>query len=209
MKTYLFSISSHKDAISINSLSINFFKPNINFDDYDYLIITSKQASEALRQYDKSKFLTKKALCISKQSAISYEKLGGCVLDIGSGYGDTLVDKIKHFPKTTKWLYLRARIVASEFVKVCNDDGYDIDEIVVYESDCSNEILECEVENNSCLIFTSPSSVKCFLKTHTIDKTHKVIVIGKTTAKALPKGIEYIISDETTVESCIKLSYKC
>jgi len=204
MKTYLFSISKHKDAISINSLSINFFKPMINFDDYDYLIITSKQASKALKQYDKDNFLTKKALCISKQSAISYEKLGGCVLDIGSGYGDTLIDKIRCFPKTTKWLYLRAKVVASEFVKVCNDDGYNIDEVVVYESDCSKDILECKVEDNSCLIFTSPSSVKCFLKTHTINDTHKVIVIGKTTAKALPHKINYTISKETTIESCIK-----
>ena len=204
MKTYLFSISKHKDAISINSLSINFFKPMINFDDYDYLIITSKQASKALKQYDKDNFLTKKALCISKQSAISYEKLGGCVLDIGSGYGDTLIDKIRCFPKTTKRLYLRAKVVASDFVKVCNDDGYDIDEVVVYESDCSKDILECKVEDNSCLIFTSPSSVKCFLKTHTINDTHKVIVIGKTTAKALPHKINYTISKETTIESCIK-----
>ena len=204
MKTYLFSISSHRDAININSLSINLFKPKINFDDYNYLIITSKQASKVLEQYDKNNYISKKALCVSKQSALSYEKLGGDILDIGAGYGDNLVDKIKQFPKTTSWLYLRAKVVASDFVAICNADGYNIDEIIVYESDCSQDILECEVEDDANLIFTSPSSVKCFLKNKTIKPTHKVIVIGKTTAKALPKGINFIISDETTIKSCME-----
>jgi len=204
MKTYLFSISSHKDAISINSLSINLFKPKINFDDYDYLIITSKQASKVLEQYDKNSYISKKALCVSKQSALSYEKLGGDILDIGAGYGDNLVDKIKQFPKTTSWLYLRAKVVASDFVSICNKDGYNIDEIIVYESDCSQDILECEVEDDANLIFTSPSSVKCFLKNHKLKQTHKIIVIGKTTAKALPNGVNFIISDETTIKSCME-----
>jgi len=205
MKTYLFSISSHKEVISINSLDINFFKPDIDFSRYDYLVITSKQASKALAMYSKDDFLDKKALCISKQSAISYEELGGVVLDVGLGYGDKLVDKIKSYPKTIKWLYLRAKVVASNFVEVCKSDGYSIDEVIVYESRCSDDILHCSIEDNSCLIFTSPSSVKCFLENHTINNTHKVIVIGKTTAKVLPKNIDYIISKETTINSCIKM----
>ena len=205
MKTYLFSISSHKDAISVNSLSINLFKPKINFNDYDYLIITSKQASKVLEQYDKDSYISKKALCVSKQSALSYEKLGGDILDIGAGYGDNLVDKIKQFPKTTSWLYLRAKIIASDFIAICNADGYNIDEIIVYESDCSQDILECEVEDDASLIFTSPSSVKCFLKNHTLKQTHKIIVIGKTTAKALPIGLDYVVSKDTTIDSCISI----
>ena len=203
-KIYLFSISKHPDAISINSLSIKLLKPQIDFLKYDYLIITSKQASKVLAQYDKNNYISKKALCVSKQSALSYEKLGGDILDIGAGYGDNLVDKIKQFPKTTSWLYLRAKVVASNFVAVCNADGYNIYEIIVYESDCSRDILECKVEDDANLIFTSPSSVKCFLKNKTIKPTHKVIVIGKTTAKALPNGVNFIISDETTIKSCME-----
>jgi len=203
MNIYLFSISSHQKAKSINSLSIKFLKPTIDFSKYDYLIITSKQTSQALKQYEKDSYITKPALCVSKQSAISYENLGGDILKIGGGYGDNLVDIIKSYPKEKKWLYLRAKVVASDFVNICQNNGYHIDETIVYESDCSKEILECRVEDDSILIFTSPSSVKCFLKNHTIKQTHKVIVIGKTTAKSLPKNLNYIISEETTIESCI------
>jgi len=203
---YLFSISKHPNATSVNSLAIKFLKPSIDFSKYDYLIVTSKQTSESLKQYETQSYINKPALCVSVQSAASYESLGGGILDIGGGYGDNLVDKIKSYPKDTKWLYLRAKIVASNFVEVCKNDGFNIDEEVVYESDCSQEILDVEVEDESILIFTSPSSLNCFLKTHEINKKSKVVVIGKTTAKAVPKNIEYVLSSETTIESCMEIA---
>ncbi|MDO8453003.1 MAG: uroporphyrinogen-III synthase [Sulfurimonas sp.] len=205
-KIYLFSISSHPKAISINSLDIKFLKPKIDFSKYDYLIITSKQASEALKQYDKNEYLDMPALCVSVQSALSYEDIGGKILDIGGGYGDNLVNKIKTFPKETKWLYLRAKEVASNFVSTCADEGYLIEETIVYESQCSKAIGHVRVEEDAVLIFTSPSSVTCFLKNHVLSSSNKIIVIGKTTASALPKGIDCIISAETSIESCINLS---
>jgi len=203
---YLFSISSHPNAVQVNSLKITFLKPNIDFWKYDYLIITSKQASKALQQYDKNDYIDKPALCVSTQSAKSYEALGGKVLEIGGGYGDNLIQHIKKYPKETKWLYLRAKVVASDFVSLCNTEGYHIDEVIIYESDCSKEILEVEIEDDARLIFTSPSSLNCFLKTHTLSQNNKIIVIGKTTAKAVPAGYEYHICEKTTIESCIQLA---
>jgi len=203
---YLFSISSNPHAISVNSLDITFLKPKIDFSKYDYLIITSKQTSEVLKQYDKNDYIHMPSLCVSVASAKSYEKLGGKVLDIGGGYGDNLIEKIKSYPKTAKWLYLRAKVVASDFVSTCQMDGYNIDETVVYESGCSKAIWHAQVQKDAVLIFTSPSSVKCFLKNHTINQKAKVIVIGKTTAKALPQDIKYIISPKTTIDSCIKIA---
>lgn len=203
---YLFSTTSHEDAISINSLDIHFLKPQIDFEKCDYLIITSKQACEALKQYEKSQYIEKKALCVSTQSALAYESLGGQVLAVGEGYGDNLVEKLHAYAKDTKWLYLRAKVVASDFASTCRDEGYEIDEALVYESVCSNDIKNFCLEEDSILIFTSPSSVKCFLQTHTIDEGQQVIVIGKTTAKALPKNSRYIVSQETTIQSCIKIA---
>jgi len=204
---YLFSISSHPNAVSINSLAITFFKPQIDFSKYDYLIITSKQACKALQQYETELYIDKPALCVSVASAKSYENIGGKVLDIGAGYGDNLVAKIKEHSKTVKWLYLRAKIVASDFVTLCKKDGYLIDEVIVYESDCSKDILKVKVHDNATLIFTSPSSLNCYLKTHDLSNNNKIIVIGKTTAKALPKNVKYHISENTTIESCMELAY--
>jgi uroporphyrinogen-III synthase len=202
-KTYLFSLSQHPKTININSLEMSYFKPTKNLDDYDYLIVTSKQISDILEHFKITPI--KPALCISIKTAQAYENIGGEVLTIGKGYGDTLVETIQSYPKETKWLYLRAKEVASNFAQECRDNGYCIEEEIVYESFCSQEILSTKVEEDATLIFTSPSSVKCFLKNNCFSKQHQVIVIGKTTAKMIPLQISCKISEKTTINSCIEL----
>ena len=159
-----------------------------------------------MQQYYKNDYINKPALCVSKQSAKSFEDLGGQVLDVGKGYGDNLGALIRSYPKETKWLYLRAKVVASDFVVTCKREGYSLDEKIVYESKCSEVISKTNVEDDAILIFTSPSSVKCFLKNHKLLQSHKIIVIGKTTAKAIPKNCTYILSNETTIESCMQIA---
>ncbi len=201
---YLFSISSHPDAVSISSLDISFFQPSIDFSKYDYFILTSKQAVKALQQYQKEEYIDKQALCISAQTAKSYEELGGKILEVGTGYGDDLKNIIRKYPKKRRWLYLRAETIASDFVKVLEKEKYKIYESIVYKSECSKAIQNVQVQKNAILIFTSPSSIKCFLKRHTIYNNQEVIVIGKTTGKALPKQIKYKIAKEKTIQSCFK-----
>lgn len=204
---YLFSLSSHPDAISVKSLDVSFFKPTIDFSLYDYLIITSKQTVKALKQYDSNEYLSKKALAVSQKSAQEFQNIGGQILDLGEGYGSKLTKKIKAYPKNTKWLYLRAKVVASNFVQECREDDYTIAEVILYESSCSQEIQDVHTPKDATLIFTSPSSVECYLKNHTISKENRVIVIGSTTALKLPKEVKCTISHQTSIQSCIDLVY--
>lgn len=205
MKPYLFSTSSHPDTIHINPLEISFLKPSIQFSQYDYLILTSKQAVKALSQYNYNDYNTKQALCISKATAQSFKEAKGDILEVGSGYGDNLSGIISSYPKDTKWLYLRAKEVASDFAEARRDCGYCIDESIVYKSSCSLNIRTIKIIQKAILIFTSPSSVKCFLKYHKLNEDYKVIVIGKTTAKALPTDIKPIVATEPSIESCLKI----
>ena len=203
---YLFATSKSPHARSVKSLEVRFLKPTIDFSKYDYLIITSKQTVKALEQYEREDFINIPALCVSVKTATSYENFGGKILAIGDGYGDNLVKNIKDFAKDTKWLYLRAELIASDFVQRSQDDGYDIGEEILYVSECSKEILDVRVNDDSTLIFTSPSSIECFLKNNTIHPDAKIVVIGKTTASSLPKDVEYQISEKTSIDSCIELA---
>ncbi|MCK9472269.1 uroporphyrinogen-III synthase [Sulfurimonas sp.] len=207
-KIYLFATSKSKHAINVKSLDVRYLKPDIDFSKYDYLIITSKQTLKALKEYDRSQFIDIPALCVSIKTANAYREFGGKILDVGNGYGDNLVKNIEEFSKETKWLYLRAELIASSFVNKCREDGYKIDEKILYISECSKEILDIRVSDDSTLIFTSPSSIECFLKNNTIHPDAKVVVIGTTTANLLPKGIEYAISQNTSIDSCIELALK-
>ncbi len=204
---YLFATSKHPAAISAKSLKVRLLKPQIDFSKYDYLIITSKQTVKALEQYEREEFINIPALCVSAKTATSYENFGGKILEIGDGYGDNLVKNITPQSKDKTWLYLRAELIASDFVQRCKNDGYDIDEEILYVSECASEGMEVEVKENAILIFTSPSSIECFLKTHIIGLDAKVVVLGKTTAASLPKGIEYKISQKTSIESCMEMAF--
>jgi len=198
---YLFSATSHPDATHINSLDFNFFTPSINFSNYDYLVLTSKKAVDALQNYDKKDYINIPALCISNFTKEYYEKFGGKVLSVGGGIGSDLQQIIDTYPKDKKWLYLRAKEIAGA--------GLTVDEVIVYESCCSEEILNFKLEDKkSILIFTSPSSVECFLKNNSFDTQQEIIVIGATTAKSLPVGINYKISDKTSISSCIEIAKK-
>ena len=204
---YLFSISSHPDAISINSLDITLLKPTINFGEYDYLIATSKQVSVALQQYSKE-YKNKKVLAISSATAESLKKIGCDILEVGSGYGDNLGALIEKYPINTKWLYLRAQKVASNFVQERVEKGFLIDEAVVYESRCSKQIEKLTLAIDATLIFTSPSSVNCFMQTNTLLKTYNIIVIGESTKKALPRRTHCSISKSMSIDACVELAKK-
>lgn len=205
---YLFATSKSSHTTNIKSLEVRFLKPAIDFSKYNYLIITSKQTVKALEQYDKKDFINIPALCVSAKTAAEYKNFGGKILAIGDGYGDNLLKNIKEFSKDTKWLYLRAQLIASDFVQRSQDEGYEIDEAIVYVSECSKEILHVRVNDDSTLIFTSPSSIECFLKNNIINPNAKIVVIGKTTANSLPVGIKYVISEKTSIESCIELALR-
>ena len=204
---YLFSISSHSDTVNINSLDITVLKPTINFLEYDYLIATSKQVSVALQQYS-AEYKKRKILAISNATAESLKKIGCNILEVGSGYGDNLSSLIDKYPKNTKWLYLRAKKVASNFVQEQVKKGFLIDEVIVYESKCSKAIEKLPLAIDATLIFTSPSSVKCFMQTNTLLKTHNIIVIGESTKKALPFSIHCNVSKSMSIDACVELAKK-
>ncbi len=196
---YLFSATPNPDVIHINSLDFKFFQPDIDFSKYDFLILTSKKAVDALSFYDKKDYINIPALCISEFTKNYYESVGGKVIGVGGGIGSDLLPIIKSYAKDKKWLYLRAKEIAG--------DGFNVDEVIVYESECSSEILNFRLNDEECtLIFTSPSSVRCFLKNNTITSKNKIIVIGKTTANSLPAYVKYTMPKINSIKECLKLA---
>ena len=103
-----------------------------------------------------------------------------------------------------KVLYIKASKTVSNIVDILKENSIDIEELISYKTSClkSKKILE----NNSVFIFTAPSSVECFFKNYKWNDSYKAIVIGKTTANYLPKNINYIISEKTSIDECIKLA---
>ena len=106
--------------------------------------------------------------------------------------------------KNKKVLYVRGAKVVSKLSEILNNNKIQCEEIIVYESICKKFSEDTFLPKDSIIIFSSPSTIKCFLNTLSWDNSYTAISIGKTTAKYFPSYITPLISDTTSLESCVK-----
>ena len=207
MKIYLLSNykAVNKKVEHLPIFKIEFLYKNIDFSKYDGIIFTSKNAIYSINSFN---LQWKKLPCyaIAKKTATIIEKFGGIVEFIGEkSHGDDFAKELLEVIKGKKMIYLRAKKVVSNLITILNENGISCDEEIIYETKCI-EHKNKNLEKGSIIIFTSPSTIKCFFKNFDWDESFKAIVIGKTTAKFLPKNVNYQISSIQTIEACIDLA---
>ncbi|MFZ3052269.1 MAG: uroporphyrinogen-III synthase [Sulfuricurvum sp.] len=201
---YLISkTSSHQKmgVIHIPILSIHFLTPDIDFDLYDGIIVTSKQGALALNHYSVN-WEKLQVVCVGESTAEAMKQLGAVHIESAAGYGETIFNVLRQYKG--KWLYCRPKMIASSWPQRAREAGLIIDEVIIYETTCNEAMKQKELEDNGVLIFTSPSSIECFLQKYLFKPTHDIVVIGKTTQNALPLGIKSTLSETTSVESCVE-----
>jgi uroporphyrinogen-III synthase len=204
---FLFSKTPHSDVIHVPILDTLFSRPEIDFSRYDAIVITSKQAVSALEKISPG-WKALPVLSVSSKTSEKVESAGGKLLETGGAYGDSLADIIIKKYASYRWLYPRPRVVASDFAESVAKAGVKIDDVIVYESSCNQACQNIELPDDATLIFTSPSTVACFLELFAFKTSHKVVAIGKTTAKALPAKVKYCMPDEATVDAAVLLAQK-
>ncbi|MDP1785049.1 MAG: uroporphyrinogen-III synthase [Sulfuricurvum sp.] len=198
---YLISKTPYPGVIHVPLLTIHFFTPEINFDLYSGIIVTSKQAAEGLKQYAPD-WDRVSVICVGEETAHAIKKLGARYVEIADGYGMSILETLS--VHNGKWLYLRPKMIASQWPVEARELGISVDEVIIYETTCNEKMETMEIAPNGVLIFTSPSSIVCFCKRYKIVTTQKVIVIGKTTQNSLPHGIKSILSEKKSVVSCVE-----
>lgn len=204
---YLISKTPHPGVIHIPILKISFLQPDIDFTKYHGIILTSKQAVLALEHYSfEWERLT--CVCVSEGTADAARKAGAVTIETGDGYGTSLPKVLKAHSQNQRWLYLRPKVIASDWVETARQDGIHIDEAIVYETTCNDEAQGIWIEENAILVFTSPSSITCFCKSYSILSTHTVVAIGKTTRDTFANAKEVLISPQNSVASAVELAQK-
>lgn len=198
---YLISKTPYAGVIHIPILSIHYLHPLIDFTRYNGIIVTSKQAALALEHYTFD-WTRLKVICVGESTAQSMRELGAKQIDVADGYGMSIASILTK--ESGRWLYCRPKEIASAWPERVREEGVGIDEVILYETTCNDSLKIMEIEKEGVLIFTSPSAITCFLKHYDILPTHTVIAIGTTTQKALPSGVSSLLSEERSVESCVK-----
>ena len=198
---YLLSDKKVDGAISLPIFEVKYISSSIDFSKYDILIFTSKNAIYALDSFcDSWKDIP--CVAIAPKTANILKTYGANLIFTGtSGHGDDFANELLPIIKDKKVLYLRGSKVVSNLIEILQ-----CDDIVVYETVCKEFTTKPTIPPYSAIIFSAPSTIKCFLENFTWDKTYKAISIGKTTAKYFPNYITPIISPKTSLESCIEIA---
>lgn len=202
---YLFSKTPHADAIHVPIIKTFFLQPDIDFSRYDAIVLTSKQAVTALEKIS-PEWKSIPVLAVASKTADAVKEAGGRLIDIGDGYGDTLGQLIINNYASYRWLYPRPKVVASDFKAMVKQAGVELDDTIVYETLCNPACQNIALSDNAVLVFTSPSTIACFLEFYAFKASHKVVVIGKTTARALPEKVTFVMPDEPTVDASVSLA---
>ena len=201
MGIVLLSPTKKEGALSLPLIEFNFLSPNIEISEYDLLIFTSKTAVKGIDNIT-NQWKRLPSITVGEKTAKEVKKFGGLVSFIGNGYGDSIINEIlKH--KKKKLLFIRGKEVATNLKEITKKE-LPLNEIIVYETLCKKEGIK--LEDSSIIIFTSPSSVKCFFKNYKWKDSYKAVAIGKTTAKELPADIKVYIPTTPTFEHCIDLA---
>jgi len=202
---YLFSKTTHSDVIHVPILNTLFLQPKIDFNNYDAIVLTSKQAVTALEKIS-SEWKKIPALSIASKTEEMVRESGGLLLERGDGYGDSLDEIIVSKYATYRWLYPRPKVVASNFKERVKARGIAIDDVVVYETSCNDTCKDIHLPDDAILIFTSPFTIACFLEFYTFKSSYEIVAIGKTTAKALPDHVSYVMAERPNVDACVHLA---
>lgn len=201
-RIFLFSKTPYHDANvrHIPILDTLYLSASIDFSDYDYIIATSKEVFNALEKIGSWKTLP--VIAISEATAAYAKKLGAEVLDIADGYGEGLAALICNKYRDLKALHPHAKVIAFDINSALKKEAILVASFIVYETQCANQV-KIDLPYNAICIFSSPSAIKCFKNVYQLLDSYKIICIGETTAKALPRGSVYYLADVTTVKSAV------
>lgn len=203
-KIYILSDKKIKYAKNIPMIDIQYIPQSIDLEKYDALIFTSKNAIHALNSMDTT-WKKIPTYAIAPQSAKVIKSLGGNLAFTGKEkHGDEFAYEIREKLKEKKVLYVGGTKVVSNLLGILNKSGIDCDNVAVYKTVCKEYTKKINLPKRAIIIFSSPSTVECFLKNINWRNTFQAVSIGHTTAKYFPDYIEPHIAETTSLESCVK-----
>jgi uroporphyrinogen-III synthase len=203
---YLLSDKKIKGTFSLPMLDIEYLKSTIDFKSYDGIIFTSKNAIYSIDSFNPN-WKQIPSLAIAKQTANEIIKLDGTLEFTGiDGHGDNFAQEILANYKNKKLLYPRGDKVVSNLVTILNQNNIICDEKIIYKTVCKTYKNNQTFKPDTIFIFTSPSTIKCFLDNNSWQSSFTAICIGKTTASFFPDYIKPIVSKITSVQSCVDMA---
>jgi uroporphyrinogen-III synthase len=204
METYLLSPTPKSGVISLPMIAFETFEIELCFEGVDLLLFTSKQAVKSAELLNPA-WKNFPAIAIGSATAKMVRSLGGEVCyQAKKFYGEVLSEEIATRFKEKKLLYLRPQKVAFDAKASLQKRGVLVQEKILYKTLCCLYPKEQNPPQGSTIIFTSPSTIHCFLENFGWDCSYVAIVIGETTKRHLPNDAICKVAKEPTIEACLQ-----
>ena len=176
---------------------------SIDFGDADTLLFTSKKAVAFADAIDPA-WRTYDCLAVGEATAEAIEAHGGKVLYRPKEfYGKSLARDIVARFSQRKLLYLRPKRVSFDAKTFLQHAGIAVREQVIYQTSCIAYGTQDAPPPGSIIVFTSPSTIRCFLQNFTWDASYSAVVIGEATKVHLPDGARYAVAKKPRIAACI------
>lgn len=175
---------------------------------YNALVLTSKNAVSAL-EFSGLPWKDLPCYVIGQATADAVQKAGGLVEYISTeAYGDILAKDIAPMLENRVVALVRPQEVVSDVSGLLRSGGVSVDEFIGYETRC----VPCEgvgkPSSGSVIIFTSPSTVECFLGCIAWDASWRAVCIGHKTVAALPPYIASYVAPAQSVDACVTMAHQ-
>ena len=201
---YLLSPLEKEGTHSLPMIQFSLVADKIDFSLCDTLMFSSKQAVVSVDAIDK-KWKEYPCVAIGGATKKKIEELGGEVIyHPKEFYGEVLAKDILNNFSDKKLLYLRPKEVSFDSKAYLEKNGIDLEEQVIYETSCMKYIKEQKPREGAIIIFTSPSTIKCFFKNFEWDSSYIAVLIGHATKEHLPDYCKYVVADEPLIDACAK-----
>ncbi len=200
---YLLSPSKYPDTIYMPMIQFEIIADRLDLDDCDTLMFTSKQAVKSAEEIDPD-WKKLPSIAIGAATKKEIESFGGSVLYHPSNYyGSTLAKDIVEKFASRKILYLRPKSVSFDSASFLVKHNIELQEQIIYKTSCVKYETTSAPVDNAIIIFTSPSSIRCFLSNFEWRDSYTAVVIGKSTQVHLPSGAKFAVAQTPMIESCI------
>ncbi|HHD77849.1 MAG TPA: uroporphyrinogen-III synthase [Campylobacteraceae bacterium] len=205
---FVLSQKRFEGAKNLPVILFDYYDKEVDIFPYEALIFTSKNGVYALDQVNAC-WKSREIYSIGSGTSEAIRKLGGKIAyEAKSSYGDVFADEIKTHLQGLKTLFIRPKVVTSHLAEILRDAGVDLEEEILYETKCNDCTQLQKPPAGSYIIFSSPSTIDCFLRCFDWDASYTAIVIGEKTASFMPEDISYEMSPKQTIPACIALAQK-
>jgi uroporphyrinogen-III synthase len=205
---YLTSPVARQGVLSLPMIDFRLTADAIDYQGCDTLMFTSKQAVVSAEAIDPN-WKKLPTIAIGKATAGQIESLGGRVLyHPESFYGQVLAADVLNRFRDRQVLYLRPQTVSFDSKDFLARSGYTLTEQVIYETFCRPHPADARPQKGAIIIFTSPSTIHCFLGQFGWEESYTAVVIGRATLEHLPEGADYAVADTPLIAACVQTAKK-